>query len=103
MLLLRPVTFFECFLRLATVQLQVTTGLCLEIYQKINTQGVAKCQIPVLNANIAPLKTHIPPDELYLKRVLSIGCIDDPIIVFKFFILTQTLNWTYIASMPNFG
>ena len=81
-------------LRLATVLLEVTTGSLLDKYQKINTKGVAKCQIPLLNANIAPLtlvETRLPPDELYLKRFClkgpsSIGFINGPMNVLKFFI-----------------
>ena len=48
-------------LRLATVLLEATTGSFLDIYQKINTKGVAECQIPLLNANIAPFKNSFTP------------------------------------------
>ena len=88
------VTISYDLLRLATVLLEVTTGSLLDKYQKINTKGVAKCQIPLLNANIAPLtlvETRLPPDELYLKRFClkgpsSIGFINGPMNVLKFFI-----------------
>ena len=62
--------YYNILLRLATVLLEATTGSFLGIYQKIYTQGVAKCQIPLLNANIAPFKTRLPPDELYFEEIL---------------------------------
>ena len=54
--------YYNILLRLATVVvLEATTGSFLDIYQKINTKGVAKCQIPLLNANIAQFKNSFTP------------------------------------------
>ena len=53
--------YYNILLRLATVVLEATTSSFLDIYQKINTKGVAKCQISLLNANIAPFKNSFTP------------------------------------------